>query len=76
MKTILKFPVYVEILTDNVDRKIVSDAATQILYPALIQYVGSAAIRTRILGDIKEATKLSNLDIKFLTEMDLFRNQK
>lgn len=71
MKTILKFPIYVEVDSDNVDRKLVTDAINQILYPELLQYIGSAGIRRKLLDMIRERAQLINLDIKFLSEIDL-----
>jgi hypothetical protein len=71
MKTIMKFPIYVEVDTDNVDRKLVSDAINQILYPELLQYIGSAGIRRKLLDMIRERAQLTNLDIKFLSEIEL-----
>lgn len=72
MVTVLKFPVYVEITSDNIDRKIVSEAATRLLYPALIQYLSSAKYRSSLLKQFRDDTKLVNIDIKLLTEIDLF----
>jgi hypothetical protein len=75
MKTILKFPIYVEIDSDNVDRKLITDAARSVLYPTLIQFVGSASIRRKVLEQFREASGVANLDIKFLTEIDLFKER-
>jgi len=75
MKTVIKFPIYVEIETDNVDRKVVSDAANQILYPSLIRYLSNAKYRSQILEQFREEAKVSTLDVKLLTEVDLFRDR-
>lgn len=74
MKTILKFPIYVEIDSDNVDRKRVSDAAHEILYPELLKYISSAKVRRDILERMTVNARLTNLDIRFLTEIDLMKN--
>lgn len=76
MKTIIKFPIYVEITSDNIDRKIVSDAANQIFYPHLLQYLSSAKYRSSVLEEFRKATKVTNLDVKLLTEIDLFHNRE
>lgn len=73
MKTIIKFPIYVAIETDNVDRKIVSDAANQIFYPHLLQYLSSAKYRSSVLEEFRRATKVTNLDVTLLTELDMLR---
>jgi len=75
MRTVLKFPIYVEIDSDNVDRKIISDAANQILYPSLIRYLAEARFRSKVLEQFRLTTKVDNLDIKLLTEIDLFRER-
>lgn len=75
MKTVLKFPIYVEIETDNVDRKLVSDAANQILYPNLLQYLSTAKYRKEVLDEFRKAAQLTLLDVKLLTEIDLLRDR-
>lgn len=75
MKTVLKYPIYVEIESDNIDRKIITDTSNAVLYPALIQYLSDAKIRKEILVQFREVSKVANLDIKLLTEIDLFRNR-
>jgi hypothetical protein len=75
MKTVLKYPIYVEIESDNIDRKIITDTSNSVLYPALIQYLSNAKFRKEILVQFKEVSKVANLDIKLLTEIDLFRNR-
>lgn len=75
MKTILKFPIYVEIDSDNVDRKIITDAAHSVLYPALLKYLSNAKYKSEILKQFREQTKVANLDVKLLTEIDLFRER-
>jgi len=75
MKTVLKFPIYVEIESDNVDRKVITDAANQILYPSLLSYLANARYRSKVLMEFREATKVDLLDIKLLTEIDLFKER-
>lgn len=75
MKTIIKFPIYVEIETDNVDRKLVSDAANSVLYPSLLKYLSSAKYRSEILKEFRDVAKVTTLDVKLLTEVDLFRER-
>jgi len=75
MVTVLKFPVYVEITSDNIDRKVISDGANSILYPHFVSYLGNAKFRSKILEQFRESTKVKNLDIKILTEIDLFKNR-
>jgi len=75
MKTVIKFPIYVEIETDNVDRKLVSDAANSVLYPSLLKYLSSAKYRSDILKEFREVAKVTTLDVKLLTEVDLFRDR-
>jgi len=73
MKTVLKFPLYVEIETDNVDRKRVTDAANQILYPNLLKYLSDAKFRSSVQKEFREVAKVDNAYINLLTELDLFR---
>lgn len=75
MRTVLKFPVYVEIESDNVDRKIITDAANSVLYPSLIQYLSNAKYRSEVLEQFRMASGVNNLDVKLLTEIDLFRDR-
>jgi len=75
MKTVLKFPIYIEIDTDNVDRKVVTDAANQILYPHLLSYLSNAKYRNKVLDQFRDATHLTNVTIQLLTEIDLFKNR-
>lgn len=75
MKTVLKFPLYVEIETDNVDRKRVTDAANQILYPNLLSYLSDAKFRSNVQRQFREVAMVDNAHIKLLTELDLFRKE-
>jgi len=75
MVTVLKFPIYIEITSDNVDRKVISDAATQILYPQLLKYFSNAKYRMSVLDEFRDATKVDSLDVKLLTEFDLFKER-
>lgn len=75
MKTVLKFPLYVEIETDNVDRKRVTDAANQILYPNLLSYLSDAKFRSNVQKQFREVAMVDNAHIKLLTELDLFRKE-
>lgn len=76
MKTILKFPVYVEIDTDNVDRAKVTSAANKILYPQLLSYAGNTSFRRSIMKEFKDAAGVDFAEIKLLTEVDLFKDRK
>lgn len=76
MKTVLKFPIYVEIVCDNVDRKVVTDAANHVLYPQLLKYLSEAKYRREVMDQFRLETKVNNLDIKLLTEIDLFRERE
>lgn len=73
MKTILKFPVYVEIDTDNVDRRAVTEAANHVLYPNLLEYLSSAKYRPEVLALMRKEANITNLSVKLLTEIDLFQ---
>lgn len=73
MKTILKFAVYVEIDTDNVDRANVTRAANTILYPNLIRYLSSAKYKGKILEDFRSAAKVNFASVRLLTESDLVK---
>lgn len=75
MKTIMKFPIYIEIDTDNVDRRTVTEAANRILYPQLLQYLSSAKYRSNVLAEFRQAAQVTSLDVKLLTEIDLFRER-
>lgn len=70
MKTILKFPVYIEIDTDNVDRARVSSLSKEVLYPLLLNYLASARVRKDVLGKMSEELK-SPVSVQILTELDL-----
>jgi len=73
MVTILKFPVYVRIETDNVDRGLVSKAARESLYPQLLAYLASAKYRKGILEQLSRVIH-SPVDVSLLTELDLIQN--
>lgn len=72
MRTVLKLPIYVEIETDNIDRKKVTDNVKSLLYPLIIDYLAKARFRSSILGQLKTKLSVNNLDVKLLTELDLF----
>lgn len=76
MITVIKFPIYVEIESDNVDRKLVTDAANQILYPNLIRYLSDAKYQSRTVKEFRESAKCNNVSVKLLTELDLFKDRK
>lgn len=74
MKTLLKFPVYIEIDTDNIDRKIVTNAAKEILFPevsdALSNESFTRATTRRFSKQIGCSAKL-----QFLTEPKLINDR-
>jgi len=76
MITVIKFPIYVEIESDNVDRKLVTDAANQILYPNLLKYLSDAKYQRETVSQFRETAKCNNVSVKLLTELDLFKNRK
>lgn len=75
MRTILKFPIYVEIDTDNVDRRLVTEAANRILYPSLLTYLADAKYRKKVLEEFRATANVTSADVKLLTEVDLFRQK-
>lgn len=76
MITVIKFPIYVEIESDNVDRKLVTDAANQILYPNLLQYLSDAKYERKTVKEFRESAKCTRVSVKILTELDLFKDRK
>jgi len=70
----LKFPVYVEIDTGNVDRAVVTRAANEILFPHLLRYLSSGKYRKEVLGQFSEAIG-SPADVQLLTEIELLRDR-
>lgn len=76
MITVIKFPIYVEIESDNVDRKSVTDAANQILYPNLLKYLSDAKYQRETVRQFRETAKCNNVSVKLLTELDLFKDRK
>lgn len=75
MITILKYPIYVEIESDNIDRRIITEASNTILHPALIEYLSNAKFRKEVLERFRIEAKVGNLDVKLLTEIDLFKRR-
>lgn len=76
MKTIIKFPIYVEIDTENVDRKVVTEAANAYLYPRLIEWLSSKRIAYRHLREFRKLTGQEDASIKLFTDGDLFRKSE
>lgn len=76
MITVIKFPIYVEIESDNVDRKLVTDAANQILYPNLLRYLSDAKYQSKTVKEFRESAKCNSVSVKLLTELDLFKDRK
>lgn len=70
MNTILKFPIYVQIETENIDRGRVSKVSKEILYPQLLEYLGKAGIRSKILDTLSKELH-STVSVSLLTELDL-----
>lgn len=70
MNTILKFPVYVSIETDNIDRAKVSKVSKEILYPQLLNYLAKAGVRSSILNTLSKELH-SSVSVSLLTEIDL-----
>jgi hypothetical protein len=70
MITVLKFPVYVQIETDNIDRAIVSKASKDILYPKLLEYLASASYKKQVLEELSRGIG-SPVSVSLLTEIDL-----
>lgn len=74
MITILKFPVYVEIDSGNIDRSLVSKKANEILLPNLLKYLSSGKYRSAVVREFSEAIG-SPANVTLLTEIDLLRDR-
>jgi len=72
MKTIIKFPIYIEIESENVDRKIITEAANSFLYPRLIEYLSSKRIRFSHLREFRKITGQPDAAVRLFTENNLF----
>lgn len=70
MITILKFPIYVQIESGNVDRALVSKASKETLYPLLLEYLASARVKSGVLEKVSKEVG-SPVSIQLLTEIDL-----
>jgi hypothetical protein len=66
----LKFPVYVQVETENVDRGMVSKVVKEILHPQLLQYLGKASIKKAVLDQMTLQLR-SPISVSLLTEIDL-----
>lgn len=76
MVTILKFPIYVELTTDNgVDRRMLTEMSNSILYPELLRYLGNAKYRSNIILKMKEVSGIHNLEVQLLTEIELLQDR-
>jgi len=73
MVTILKFPIYVRIETDNIDRSLVSRVAREKLYPQLLEYLASAKYKKGVLELLSQLIH-SPVDVSLLTDLDLIQN--
>lgn len=74
MVTILKFPVYVEIETGNVDRGLVTRSAQKILLPQLLTYLSSGKYKSSILANFSREIG-SPANVTLLTELELLRDR-
>jgi len=74
MVTILKFPVYVEIETGNVDRSLVTRSAQEILLPQLLTYLSSGKYKSSVLASFSKAIG-SPANVTLLTELELLRDR-
>lgn len=72
MVTILKFPVYVRIETDNIDRSLVSKVAREKLYPELLEYLASAKYRKGVIESLSRLIH-SPVDVSLMTDFDLIQ---
>lgn len=75
MKTVLRLPIYIEVVTDNVDRKLVSDQVNQILFPHVFEFLSNAEFRKKHLVEIRENLEVETFQVRFLTEHDLFTDR-
>lgn len=73
MTTVIKFPVYIEVVSESRDRKQVSDATREILYPVLLRFLADAKFHKKILGQLHSVTN-GPVDVRILTEIDLIRS--
>lgn len=76
MRTVLKFPVYVIIDSDNVDRNRLTVAASKILKPSLYEFLSDAKYSKRIWSNFKEQAGVENASISIMTEEMLIKNLK
>lgn len=72
MKTVLKFPVYVEVETENLDRGKVSSEARKMLFPHLLEYLASAKYKKSVLEKLSK-TLGSPISIQLLTDFEVLR---
>lgn len=72
----MKFPVYVLIESDNVDRNAVTVAAGRILKKALYDFLSNAKFSKRVLQEFKDSATVSEASVQLLTEEMLIENLK
>lgn len=72
MITILKFPIYVQVESDNIGRDIVSRFSKEILYPELLSFLADAKYKKKILEKLSQNLG-GPVSVSLLTEIDLIQ---
>lgn len=75
MKTIMKLPLYIEVETgSNVDRSVVSKAASDILIPEIVKYLSQGKFKTQVLNEVSGRIGVP-ADVQILTQIDVLHNR-
>lgn len=75
MKTVLKHVVYLEIDSENCDRKLLSQTVQSLFFPELVPYLQRGDIKPSIVRKISELCKIPEPKFTFLDDRDLFKQK-
>lgn len=75
MKTVLKHVVYLEIDSENCDRKLLSQSVQSLFFPEVVPYLQGGGIKHSIKKKIAETCMIPVPKFKFLGDRDLFKQK-
>lgn len=76
MKTIIKVPTYLEVETEAIDRRLITDQARLLLSPHIIKYLHSAEFKDSVLDKYRKAIGQKSAKVRIVSELELLSGKE
>lgn len=76
MKTIIKIPIYLEIESEAIDRRLISTEARRVLQPHVIKYLQGGDFRNSVLAEYRKAILQKSAKVRIVSELELLSGKE